>query len=99
MKTTLLKTIALAVSMILAAAPAAAQQGAPSKPATAATKAANEAVLKALPFNDKEDFANAQRGFIGKPDTLTIKSAKAMWSGILRPTKSTSASTSLRPIP
>ena len=76
MKTTLHKTLALAVSMTLAAAPAVAQQGAPSKPATAATKAANEAVLKALPFNDKEDFANAQRGFIGKPDTLTIKNAK-----------------------
>jgi len=76
MRTTLLKTVALAVSMTLAAAPVAAQQGAPSKPATAATKAANEAVLKALPFNDKEDFANAQRGFIGKPDTLTIKNAK-----------------------
>jgi alkyl sulfatase BDS1-like metallo-beta-lactamase superfamily hydrolase len=73
---TLHKTLALAVSMTLAVAPVAAQQGAPSKPATASTKAANEAVLKALPFNDKEDFANAARGFIGKPDTLTIKNAK-----------------------
>jgi alkyl sulfatase BDS1-like metallo-beta-lactamase superfamily hydrolase len=76
MKITLHKTLALAVSMTLAVAPVAAQQGAPSKPATASTKAANEAVLKALPFNDKEDFANAARGFIGKPDTLTIKNAK-----------------------
>lgn len=76
MNNTLQKALALAVSMTLAAAPVAAQQGAPSKPATAATKAANEAVLKALPFSDKEDFANAQRGFIGKPDTLTIKNAK-----------------------
>jgi alkyl sulfatase BDS1-like metallo-beta-lactamase superfamily hydrolase len=76
MKITLHKTLVLAVSMTLAVAPVAAQQGAPSKPATASTKAANEAVLKALPFNDKEDFANAARGFIGKPDTLTIKNAK-----------------------
>lgn len=76
MNNTLQKALALAVSMTLAAAPVAAQQGSPSKPATAATKAANEAVLKALPFSDKEDFANAQRGFIGKPDTLTIKNAK-----------------------
>jgi alkyl sulfatase BDS1-like metallo-beta-lactamase superfamily hydrolase len=76
MKITLHKTLALAVSMTLAVAPVAAQQGAPSKSATASTKAANEAVLKALPFNDKEDFANAARGFIGKPDTLTIKNAK-----------------------
>ncbi len=76
MKITLHKTLAFAVSMTLAVAPVAAQQGAPSKSATASTKAANEAVLKALPFNDKEDFANAARGFIGKPDTLTIKNAK-----------------------
>lgn len=76
MKTILLKTIALSVTMTLAAVPAAAQQGAPSKPATAATRAANEAVLKALPFNDKEDFVNATRGFIGKPETLNIRNAK-----------------------
>ena len=29
-----------------------------------------------LKFNDKEDFENAARGFIGKPDTLTIKNAQ-----------------------
>ena len=46
------------------------------KPATAATKAANEAVLKDLPFNDKSDFDDAQRGFIARPETLTIKDAK-----------------------
>jgi len=28
---------------------------------------------KALPFSDKQDFENAQRGFIAKPETLTIK--------------------------
>lgn len=48
---------------------------APSKPATEATKRANAAVQNALDFNDKRDFEDAQRGFIGKPDVLTIKEA------------------------
>ncbi|AQS39530.1 alkyl sulfatase-like hydrolase [Shewanella psychrophila] len=47
-----------------------------SKPATKYTKEANTAVLKALPFNDRQDFENAQRGFIAKPDTVTIKNAQ-----------------------
>lgn len=46
------------------------------KPATAATKAANAAVLNELPFNDKADFEDAQRGLVAKPDTLTIRNAK-----------------------
>ncbi|UPW17531.1 MBL fold metallo-hydrolase [Agarivorans sp. TSD2052] len=46
-----------------------------AKPASDFTKKANAAVLEALPFNDTEDFENAQRGFIAQPDTLTIKSA------------------------
>jgi alkyl sulfatase BDS1-like metallo-beta-lactamase superfamily hydrolase len=56
---------------------AAAQQPAPvpSKPATAATKAANQKVLGALPFSDKQDFEDAQRGFIARPETLTIRNA------------------------
>jgi alkyl sulfatase BDS1-like metallo-beta-lactamase superfamily hydrolase len=51
------------------------------KPATAATKAANAAVLQELPFNDKADFDDAQRGLIARPDTLTIKDAqgKVVW--------------------
>ena len=36
----------------------------------------HQAVLKALPFADKEDFELATRGLIDKPDTLTIKDAK-----------------------
>jgi alkyl sulfatase BDS1-like metallo-beta-lactamase superfamily hydrolase len=48
----------------------------PSKPATEATKAANAQVLKDLPFNDKSDFDDAQRGFIARPETLTIKGDK-----------------------
>ena len=73
-----IETIAGAVAAFLALNGTAAAQPAPvpPKPATAATKAANAAVLKALPFSDKEDFENATRGFIGKPDTLTIKDAK-----------------------
>jgi alkyl sulfatase BDS1-like metallo-beta-lactamase superfamily hydrolase len=46
------------------------------KPATEATKAANKKVLESLPFADKEDFENATRGLIAKPETLTIKGAK-----------------------
>ena len=32
--------------------------------------------IKPQLFNDKEDFENAARRFIGKPDTLTIKNAQ-----------------------
>jgi len=57
------------------AAPDAAKPAGP-KPATAATRAANAAVQSSLPFNDKSDFDDAQRGLIARPDTLTIKDAK-----------------------
>ena len=46
-----------------------------AKPATTHTIEANAHVLKTLPFHDKQDFEDAQRGFIAKPDILTIKSA------------------------
>jgi alkyl sulfatase BDS1-like metallo-beta-lactamase superfamily hydrolase len=46
------------------------------KGATEATRAANQKVLEGLNFNDREDFENASRGFIAKPDALTIKDAK-----------------------
>lgn len=42
-------------------------------PATEATKAANRTVLEALPFSDRQDFEDAQRGLLRKPDTLVIK--------------------------
>ena len=45
------------------------------KPATKFTKEANEAVQRSLPFNDKQDFEDAQRGFIARPDVVTIKDA------------------------
>ncbi len=47
-----------------------------SKPATEFTKKENAAVFNALPFSDRQDFENAQRGFIAKPDTVTIKDAQ-----------------------
>jgi len=51
------------------------------KSATKYTIEANQAVLKSLPFSDKQDFEDAQRGFIAKPDVLTITSAdgKPVW--------------------
>lgn len=42
-------------------------------PATKATKDANKAVLEALPFNDRRDFEDAQRGLLRRPETLIIK--------------------------
>ncbi|MBO2609939.1 alkyl sulfatase dimerization domain-containing protein [Shewanella algae] len=46
------------------------------KPATQATIDTNEAVKKALPFNDRKDFDNAQKGLIAKQDIVTIKNEK-----------------------
>ncbi|WP_137821898.1 alkyl/aryl-sulfatase [Pseudomonas sp. D(2018)] len=68
-------SLTLLASTIAQAAPV------PAKPASEVTRAANEAVLKQLPFADRQDFANAERGFIAKPDTLTIKDAngKVVW--------------------
>ena len=71
-----LATHTAALAMAFAGSFASAQQPITGKPATEATKAANASVLTELPFNDKADFEDAQRGFIAKPDTLTIKDAK-----------------------
>jgi alkyl sulfatase BDS1-like metallo-beta-lactamase superfamily hydrolase len=51
------------------------------KPATEATKAANRAMEQRLNWKDRVDFENAARGFIAKPDTLTIKDAngRVVW--------------------
>ena len=70
----LLSTLFVATVSISSVGPAFAATA--SKPATTFTIEANEAVLKALPFNDKEDFENSKRGFIAKPDVVTIKDAK-----------------------
>jgi len=70
---------------MLGAPVAMAQQSAPqpelSKPATAATQAANLQVQQSLPFQNKADFENAQKGFIATPKTLTIKDAngRVIW--------------------
>ena len=55
--------------------------GTEAKPATKYTIEANQNVLKSLPFNDKEDFKNAQRGFIAVPDQVTITDTdgKVVW--------------------
>lgn len=46
------------------------------KPATEATISANNAVLEELPFDeDRADFENATRGFVARPETLTILDA------------------------
>ena len=45
------------------------------KPATEETKKANQEVLNSLPFGNKSDFEDAERGFIARPDKLTIKNA------------------------
>lgn len=61
----------LFASVAIVASPSMAQQR--SKPATEATKAANRAVQQYLNFNDRQDFEDATRGLIAKPDTLTIR--------------------------
>jgi alkyl sulfatase BDS1-like metallo-beta-lactamase superfamily hydrolase len=78
LRTMLIITLA---SVLGAGIASAQQQGTSPKPASKATKAANRAMQQYLNFTDKEDFENAARGFIGKPDTLTIKNAKgqAVW--------------------
>ena len=48
-----------------------------AKPATEATKAANVAVLKALPFNNKQAFEDSKRGFIAPLENNgVVKNAK-----------------------
>ncbi|WP_047047246.1 alkyl/aryl-sulfatase [Vibrio mexicanus] len=45
------------------------------KPATQATIAVNNQVKESLPFSDKQDFEDAQRGFIAQQDVVTITNA------------------------
>jgi alkyl sulfatase BDS1-like metallo-beta-lactamase superfamily hydrolase len=71
---TLIKgTLVIALAAVFANAGYAQTQ---PKPATEATKAANRALQQYLNFNDRDDFDNATRGLISKPDTLTIKGEK-----------------------
>ncbi|MEC5386643.1 alkyl sulfatase dimerization domain-containing protein [Uliginosibacterium sp. H3] len=52
------------------------------KAATSATKAANDALLKELPFSDTTDFANANKGLIEAAPTTPIKgpSGNMIWN-------------------
>lgn len=71
-----IKNFLLVAACGLSVASLALAQSAP-KPASEATKAANDAVLKALPFSDKQDFEDAQRGFIAPlPDQGVVKNDK-----------------------
>ena len=87
-------SIALAA---IAHSPAIAQTA--PKPATDATKAANQALQQYLNFNDREDFANAARGFVGKPDKLIIKNDAGGVAGTSSRTRHSSTSTSRLPTP
>ena len=60
----------IALSMVKAGSSMA--QSSESKSASPYTVAANAALLESMPFDDTEDFDNASRGFISRPDTLTI---------------------------
>lgn len=77
-----LLALAIALSGVsgMSAFAAEAAAGAPkvvaNKPATALTRQANAAVLKELPFSDKQDFDDAKRGFIATLNPMTIKDAK-----------------------
>jgi alkyl sulfatase BDS1-like metallo-beta-lactamase superfamily hydrolase len=54
----------------------------PHKPATPAVRAANAAVLEALPFSDKQDFEDAKRGFIATLPNAEVKGAngRTVWT-------------------
>lgn len=60
-------TLGLAMFVVLSAS------ASDPKDATKATISVNNQVKADLPFNDKKDFENAQKGFIAKQDVVTIK--------------------------
>ncbi|BDY05007.1 alkyl sulfatase dimerization domain-containing protein [Ferrimonas sp. YFM] len=62
-------------TLLLSPLSAMAEDQVSAKPATKYTQEANAKVLKTLPFSDREDFDNASRGLLARPDTLTIKNA------------------------
>jgi len=62
------------VAALMIGAAALGQSG--PKPASEATKASNRDLLESLDFKDREDFEDATRGLIARPDTLTIRDAK-----------------------
>ncbi|HCG7217280.1 TPA: MBL fold metallo-hydrolase [Vibrio parahaemolyticus] len=60
-------TLGLAMLVVLSAS------ASDPKDATKATISVNNQVKADLPFSDKKDFENAQKGFIAKQDVVTIK--------------------------
>ncbi len=67
--------LTIATIMIVSGLSSLGAQPVTPKPATSETLRVNQDFIKGLPWNDKEDFANASRGLIDRPDTLTIKDA------------------------
>jgi len=72
----LIRACCLAALLPLAGHAQSPTQPAPGKPATEATKRANAALARTLDFNDRQDFEDAERGLVARPDTLTIKGEK-----------------------
>ncbi|EKO3908445.1 MBL fold metallo-hydrolase [Vibrio fluvialis] len=64
------------LTLVIAAMVSSGASAADPKPATQATIDANNAVKQSLPFSDKKDFENAQKGLIAKQDVVTIKNDK-----------------------
>ena len=75
-----LSTLGIATASLLHAAVAQTQD--PRKDATDATKQANSALLRQLPFNDNSDFDAANRGFIAALPSATIQgtSGNLIWN-------------------
>ncbi|MFN7400160.1 MAG: alkyl/aryl-sulfatase [Sandaracinobacter sp.] len=65
-------SVATAAVLLFAGSASLAQPAGVPQPATEATRAANAAILKALPFADTQDFADARRGLIESPTPVTI---------------------------
>ncbi|MCG6380154.1 alkyl/aryl-sulfatase [Vibrio fluvialis] len=63
-------------ALMIAAIVSAGASATEPKPATQATIDANNSVKQSLPFSDKKDFDNAQKGLLAKQDVVTIKNEK-----------------------
>ncbi len=74
-----MKSLGALVAVLLLSGYAMASQ---PKPATEATRAANAALLKQLPFNDRQDFEFAERGLIARADSMRIvdEQGKVAWN-------------------
>jgi len=74
------RTLAISVWLVLASTAVRAQV--PPKPAEPATAKANAALLQTLPFDDRQDFDDAMRGFVGTlPDAqIAGTGPRPVWS-------------------